>query len=143
MTLLLDTNVLVSAFRKDSGHFDRLHPWLEALASSNTPFALADLVLSGFLRVVTHPRVFARPSTFSEALEFAEALRNAPRAISVSPGPRHWEIFTDLCARTRARGNTIPDAFLAALAIEWGFELVTSDRGFAQFPGLRWREPEE
>jgi len=57
------------------------------------------------------------------------------------PGPRHWEIFARLCRKIGARGNRVPDAFLAALAIESGSEWMTADRGFARFPGLRWRHP--
>lgn len=59
----------------------------------------------------------------------------------MSPGERHWEIFTRLCRSARARGNLVPDAYLAALAIESGTEWITTDRDYARFPGLRWRHP--
>ena len=97
--------------------------------------------MSGFLRVVTHPKVFREPTPMVEALRFVEALRLAPAGIPVAPGERHWEVFTDLCQRTQATGNRIPDAFLAALAIEHGATWVTADRGFARFTGLRWEHP--
>lgn len=106
-------------------------------------YGVADLVLSGFLRVVTHPAVFARPTRLPDALEFAGRVRDAPSAVRIEPGPRHWKIFASLCQTARARGNTVPDAYLAALAIESGSEWVTTDRGFARFPGLRWRHPLE
>jgi uncharacterized protein len=98
-------------------------------------------VLSGFLRVVTHPRVFRIPTPLERALEFASALRDQPNAVAVSPGPRHWAIFERLCRDAAARGNLVPDAYLAALAIERGCEWVTLDRDYARFAGLRWRLP--
>ena len=106
-------------------------------------FGLADLVLSGFIRVVTHPAVFAEPASTAEAVDAVERLRRSPSRVGIAPGPRHWSVFVDLARKTKARGNAVPDAFLAALAIESGSEWVTTDRGFARFPGLRWRHPLE
>ena len=60
----------------------------------------------------------------------------------MTPGPRHWEIFARLCRESEARGNLVPDAYLAALAIESGCEWVTTDRDFSRFPGLRWKTPD-
>jgi len=102
---------------------------------------LAGVVLSGFIRVTTHPRIFTPPAPIERAFEFADALRAQPGAISVSPGSRHWEIYEQLCIAANAKGNLASDAFLAALAIEAGCELITTDRDFARFPGLRWRHP--
>ena len=107
------------------------------------PVGLSDLVLSGFLRVVTHPRVFANPTPMERALEFAEALRSAPNRVRVEPGERHWEIFTRLCRDAGVRGNLVPDTWFAALAIESGSEWITTDRDYARFPGLRWCHPLE
>jgi uncharacterized protein len=98
-------------------------------------------VLSGFVRVVTHPRVFSPPSTLRDALAFAEAVRGQPNCVVIGPGPRHWDIFTRLCLEADARGNLVPDAYFAALAIESGSDWVTTDRDFARFPTLRWRHP--
>ena len=100
-------------------------------------------MLSGFLRVVTHPRVFANPTPMERALEFAEALRSAPNRVQVEPGERHWAIFTRLCRDAGVRGNRVPDTWFAALAIESGSEWITTDRDYARFPGLRWRHPLE
>jgi hypothetical protein len=66
---------------------------------------------------------------------------HAMKSQFVSPGPRHWGIFADLCRKANARGHLVPDAYLAALAIESGSEWITTDRGYARFPGLRWRHP--
>lgn len=93
------------------------------------------------MRVATHPRIFDPPASTSAALAFAHALRSQPNAVLVAPGSRHWEIFGRLCRAAEARGNLVPDAYLAALAIESGSEWVTTDRDFSRFPGLRWRHP--
>jgi toxin-antitoxin system PIN domain toxin len=120
---------------------DRIGPWLEALANGSAPFGLSTLVLSGMLRIVTHPGVFVTPTPIDTALDFVEALRARPNCVEVAPGARHWGIFTGLCRATGATGNRVPDAYLAALAIESGSEWVTTDKGFARFEGLRWRHP--
>ncbi len=138
---LVDVNVLVHAHRQDAPHHNAYLDWLTALASSDEAYGLADLVLSGFVRVVTHPRVFSPPSPLEDALRFVDELRSQPNAVSVAPGPRHWDIFVGLCRKAEARGNLVPDAYLAALAIESGSEWITTDRDFGRFPGLRWRRP--
>lgn len=98
-------------------------------------------MLSGFVRVVTHPRVVDPPVPIGDALAFVAALRAQPSAVGVAPGEDHWQIFERLCLAVQAKGNLVPDAYLAALAIESGSELVTTDRDFGRFPGLRWRHP--
>jgi uncharacterized protein len=138
---LPDVNVLVYAHREDAEDHERYARWLEALVESDAPFGLSDLVLSGFLRVVTHPRIFDPPTPLEGAMTFVESLRTRPNCVPVAAGERHWELFTGLCRRVGAKGNAVPDAYLAALAIESGNEWVTADRGFARFPGLRWRHP--
>jgi uncharacterized protein len=90
---------------------------------------------------VTHPRVFNAPTTVAEALTFVDAIRDAPNAVPVEPGSRHWDLFERLCVDAGAKGNLVADAYLAALSIESGCEWITTDRDFARFPGLRWRRP--
>ena len=139
--ILADVNVLVYAHREDADEHRRFFDWLRATIEADAAFAVSDQILSGFIRVVTHPRVFRRPTPLAVALEFTDALREQPNAVSVAPGPRHWRIFSDLCRQVRARGNLVADAYLAALAIESGCEWLTTDRDYARFPGLRWRHP--
>ncbi|TAK36536.1 MAG: type II toxin-antitoxin system VapC family toxin [Chloroflexota bacterium] len=139
--ILTDVNVLVYAHRTDAPEHSAYRKWLERLINSDQAYGFSDLVLSGFLRVVTHPRVFNPPSDLASGLAFAQVIRDQPNAVPIVPGPRHWSIFQSLCAETRVRGNLIPDAYLAALAIESGSEWITTDRDFSRFPGLRWRHP--
>ncbi|CAN5339575.1 type II toxin-antitoxin system VapC family toxin [soil metagenome] len=139
----VDVNVLVYAHRPEAPDHDRYRAWLDDARTSHEPLGVNDLVLSGFLRIVTHPRVFRDPSPLETALEFAEALRTAPRALPLAPGRRHWGIFVRLCRSTEVRGNLVPDAFLAAVAIERGATWYSADRSFARFAELRWRHPLE
>ena len=138
---LVDVNVLVYAHREDAPRHREFRDWVQRMATGDEAYAVSDLVLSGFLRIVTHPRVFRPPSALEPALRFAREVRDQPSSVLVLPGPRHWEIFEKLCRTAGAKGNLVPDAYLAALAIESGCEWVTTDRDFARFPGLRWRHP--
>ena|SRR5207249_2996534 len=139
--LIPDVNVLIYAFRVDSPRHDEYRKWLDQRLRSKEAFGLSDLVLSGVLRVLTHPRVFAPPTPSAPALAFVTALRQQPNVVLIHPGSRHWEIFTDLCRTSGARGNLIADAYHAALAIEHGAEWITTDRDYARFTGLRWKHP--
>jgi toxin-antitoxin system PIN domain toxin len=103
--------------------------------------AVSEVALSGCLRVITHPKIFKAPTPLREALEFVEDFCARPEVSILSPGPKHWTTFLDLCRRADATGNLIPDAYHAALAVETGCVWVTCDRGFARFPGLRWEHP--
>jgi toxin-antitoxin system PIN domain toxin len=139
--ILPDVNVLVYAFREDADDHVAYRRWLEEVVARDEPFALADVVLSGFLRVATHPRVFREPAPIPLAVEFVEELRRRDNCVVVAPGRRHWALFTGLCVEAHATGNLVPDAYLAALAIESGCQWITTDLDYARFPGLRWRHP--
>jgi toxin-antitoxin system PIN domain toxin len=136
-----DVNVLIYAFRSGAPNHTAFRHWLEETIAGESAFGLSDLVLSGFLRVITNPRIFDPPEPIASALAFVEALRAQPNCVILTPGPRHWGIFADLCRRGNIRGNLIPDAYLAALAIEMGSELISMDRDFSRFAGLRCRPP--
>ncbi len=140
--LLIDVNVLVYAHRQDTPNHSAYRRWLEAVLLSDRAYGVSDLVLSGFLRLVTHPRVFRTPTPLNQALAFAQDVREQPNCVIVEPGRRHWDIFTRLCRAAGARGNLVPDAYLAALAIESGCEWITTDRDYSRFDGLRWRLPD-
>ena len=109
--------------------------------SGDQAFALSELVLTSVIRIVTHPRIFNPPSTIDEALSFANDLRGHEHAIIIAAGTRHWEIMSRLLREADARGNLVTDAYLAAMAIESGCELISTDGDFARFPGLKWRRP--
>ena len=135
-----DVNVLVYAHREESPSHTRYASWLRDLATGPEPFALSELVLHGFIRVVTNPRVFEPPSTMHQAFRFVDALLARPTCSVVRPGPEHGTIFRVLCQAPNVRGKLAADAVHAALAIETGCEWVTADTDFARFaPKLRWQ----
>jgi len=137
----VDVNVLVDAHRPESPNHERVRAWLDAARRGREPLGLPTLTASGFLRVVTHPRVFLDPSPLGVALGMLDALAASPAVVLVEPGPRQWGIFRDLCATLQLRGNDVADAYLAAMAIEQGATWVTSDRAFERFPDLRIEYP--
>ena len=139
--ILIDVNILVYAKRLDAIDHSQFRSWLEETLRSNTIVGFSDIVLSGVVRVLTHPRMYRNPTPLGEALEYVNYLRFETGSIVVSPGQRHWGIFTRLCNSSGAKGSLVSDAFHAALAIESGAEWITADRDFARFPGLRWRHP--
>lgn len=141
--ILPDVNVLVYAHREDAPNHPAYRNWLQTVISSSPAYGMAELVLSGFLRVVTHPRIFDPPSTMEQALAFVSDVCNQPNCVLIRPGPRHWGIFEELCRSTNVKGNLVPDAYLAALAIESGSEWITTDRDYSRFPQLSWRHPLE
>ena len=141
--LLVDVNVLVYAHRDDTPRHAEYHRWLEHMLAGPAAYAVSPIVLSGFLRIVTHRQVFNPPTPLETALAFVGEVRERPNCVELHPGPRHWNIFTRLCRSAKVKGNLVPDAYLAALAIESGSEWITTDRDYARFPGLRWRHPLE
>ena len=138
---LPDMNVLVYTHRADAPDHAAYRQWLENEINSDQAFGMSEIVLSGFLRIVTHPRVFDPPSEISVALAFVNQIRQRPNCVLIGPSSRHWGIFTRLCTEAGVKGNLVPDAYLAALAIDSGSEWITTDRDFSRFPGLSWRHP--
>lgn len=141
--LVIDINVLIYAYREESPRYEEYHAWIERAVSSHQLFSIPSLVRSGFLRIVTNPRIYPQPTPMPEALEVLSNLLAQPNHLVAEPGDRHWPIFEELCRKAEVRGNLVPDAYLAALVIEKGAELITVDRDYARFPGLRWRHPLE
>jgi toxin-antitoxin system PIN domain toxin len=134
-----DVNILVYAHREGTAHHKRYAEWLTRLATGPEPFALSEIVLHGFVRVVTNPKIFQPPSTLQQAFAFLDALIARPGCTMIRPGAEHWKIFRSLCESGRAKGKLAADAAHAALAIETGCEWVTADTDFARFaPPLRW-----
>lgn len=141
--ILLDVNILVQAHRRDADRHAEIAAWLAASLRDAPGVAVSELALAGCLRIITHPRIFKEPTPLARAADFVNDFRDREEVHLLAPGPRHWEIFLALCRKGEARGNLIPDAYHAALAIEHGCEWLTMDRGFARFPGLAWRHPLE
>ena len=107
----------------------------------STHGGISNLMLSAFVRIATHPRVFIDSTPVHDALAFARLIRTSSYVVALQPGARQWTIFERLCTAVGARGNVVPDAFLAALVIEAGATWYTADRGFTRFPGAGRHAP--
>jgi toxin-antitoxin system PIN domain toxin len=139
--LLFDVNVLLYAHREETERHAACLQELEKAVNGARTFGFCDLVASSFLRIATHPRIFDPLSPLPLAWQFIEGIRACPNCVPVEPGSRHWQLFRQLCETSEARGNLIPAAHLAALAIESGCTWVSTDRDYGRFPGLDWRTP--
>lgn len=139
--ILCDVNVLLAAFRADHPDHGGLRPWLTSILTGIEPVGVSDATLVAVVRLATSAHVFKRPSPLHEALAFTSAVRAAPRAIRVVEGELFFSVFQQLCTVTGSTGRSIPDAALAALAIESGAVFVTRDAGFVRFPRLMWMDP--
>ena len=136
-----DVNVLVYAHREESPDHDAYANWLVGLVEADEPFGSSEIAASGFVRIVTNPRIFDDPTPLATALAFVEELHARSNCVRLRPGAEHWMIFARLCRVANARGKLVADAYHAALAVEHGCELATTDADFARFPSLRWRHP--
>lgn len=140
--IALDTNVLVYARRAEVPQHETARSILTDLAQGTAPWALFWPCIYEFVRVVTHPRVFAPPSDLDAVLEDLDNLFASPSLHLIGEGPRHADHFRRMLDAGQARGNLAHDAHIAALVVEHGVrELLTADRDFGRFPGLRTRDP--
>lgn len=139
--LLLDANVLLYALREELPEHKRWKAWLEEASEGPEPLAACNATLATVVRIATSPKVFRTPTPLADVFAFVDALRDASAFMPLEPGPRHWQSLESLCRSVRAHGNLVMDAYLAALALEAGAELITADGDFARFAKLRFRNP--
>jgi hypothetical protein len=140
---LVDANVLLYAYHRRAPQHERCRAWLEAEFSSGAAVRLSWLTIVAFLRISTNPRVFERPLSTAEAEGAVSSWLALPAVSTIDPGERYWGVLRDLLHRAQVTGPLVTDAALAALAIEHGAALCTTDRDFARFPGLRTLDPLE
>jgi len=133
---LPDSNVLISTFRPDAPNHLVAKQWLEESLNGSNPIRLFPTVETGFLRVVTHPKIFSPPTPFVQAWAFLSVVRSSPMVEICPWTPGSRERWGDLCGSPGLTGNDCNDAMLAAAAIDRGLRLVTFDKGFRRFPGL-------
>lgn len=136
--LLPDVNVLLAGFRTDHIHHRPARAFLEAVRSQTVTLAVSDVALTSLVRLATNPQVFAQPDTVDAVLDYIDALLDPPAEV-ITAGAGQWPRFAGLCRELNLRGNLVPDAYLAALALEQRAQLVTFDRGFGRYPRLSWR----
>jgi uncharacterized protein len=139
--ILIDANLLIHAYNPRSEHHVASREWLEEVLAGPELVRFAWVTLWAFLRIITNSRIFARPLTVGEAEAAVSAWLAQPAADILEPGDRHWEILRTLLGEGQAQGPLVTDAAIAAIAVEHGAVLCTTDRDFARFPGLKWRNP--
>ena len=139
--ILVDANLLLYAYDPRADLHAASRTWLEDTLSGSPLVRFAWLTVWAFLRISTNPRVFERPLSMAEAEGHVSSWLAQPAAGLLEPGDRHWEILRGLTHAGQTSGPLVMDAALAAIAIEHGATLCTTDRDFARFPGLRWTNP--
>lgn len=138
---LIDSNLLLYSVDERSPFHQASRDWLTEVLNGGSRVALPWQTLAGFLRVATNPRVFARPLAPSAAWGHVEAWLASEPAWVPQPGSRHAEVLGDLIVRYGLRGNLVPDAQLAALALEHGLTVYSADTDFARFTEVHWENP--
>jgi toxin-antitoxin system PIN domain toxin len=139
--VIVDANVLLYAVDRASAHHEPSRTWLDAALAGSEAVALAWVALLAFVRVGTNPSILPTPMTVDEATGQVETWLTAPAAVVTSPTPRHAALMRGLLRDTGTGGNLTTDAHLAALALEYGADIVSYDRDFARFPGVVHRLP--
>lgn len=138
---ILDANILIYAYNEDAPEQRQISTWLAELFVGQEQIGLAWLTLWAFIRISTHPRLTATPLPAAQAFRIVRTLLEEPGVTVIEPGPRYAEIFEHLVVNYRISGPIMTDAALAALAIEHGATLASTDRDFSRFPNLRWINP--
>ena len=139
--ILLDANLLLYAYTPSLPHHPAARPWLEKTLSGSEPVRIAWVTLLAFLRIGTDSRAFPHPLSAAEAVAIVSEWLELPGVAILEPSERHWEILSELLTTTQAHGPLVMDAHLAALAIEHGATLYTTDQDFSRFPGLQVMNP--
>jgi len=139
--ILVDANILLYAEDSLQSRHQRARSWWDDQLSGTGAVCLCWTVLSAFIRIGTNPRIFEHPLSLEQALVRVQSWLDQPCTRVVRPTERHWTVFKQLLTDGQAVANLVTDAHLAALAIEHGCELASTDSDFARFPKLKWRNP--
>ncbi len=139
--ILVDANLLVYARVASLSQHERAKRWLDQRLNGTASVGLPWPSLLGFVRLVSNPRIFGKPESIASAWRKVEAWLDCPCVWSPTPTERHREVIGTLLTTATTRANLVPDAHLAALAIEHGLTLCSTDGDFARFPGVQWENP--
>lgn len=134
-------NVVLAAHRADHPLHGVVRPWFDGVLTADDGFGVPAIVWGSFLRLATNRRVFPVPTPLADAFAFVDAVRAQPRHLELHTGPRHVELLRRCCEEADATGDLVPDAVLAALALEHGCDVGSLDRDFARFPSVRYVRP--
>lgn len=138
---LIDLNILLYVYNVDDILHPRIKEWWERLVNSDERIGFAWITISGFIRISTNPRVMPQPLSADRAMEIVESFLRLQNIRIVSETDEHWGTLQSLITEAGTAGNLVTDAHLAAIAIEHGATLVSCDKDFSKFSGLRWENP--
>jgi hypothetical protein len=139
--ILVDANILVHAHVREMAQHERARSWLDERLNGRPRVGLPWASLIAFLRLVSNPRVFERPEPLERAWRQVEDWLDCEPAWTPTPTDRHRDILSRTITHAGGRANLVPDAYLAALAIEHGLVLCSTDGDFARFTDLQWENP--
>jgi hypothetical protein len=139
--IVLDANVLLYAYDVDAPNYRSARGYLEGIFSASDSVGIPLQSISAFLRISTQRGALRAPYTVGEAVEFVTEWLSLPQVRLLVPGDRYWSILRRMLLEGHVTGRSVTDAEIAAVTIEYGGELQTNDRGFARYPGLRWKNP--
>lgn len=136
-----DVNLLIYAYISGMPFHDAARRWWEAMINGTETVGLAWAVISGFTRLTTSPRLMAPPMQPAQSIGYVREWLSYDHVSAISPGAEHLDLFQRNLDAAGAGADLVPDAHIAALAMEHGAEVHSNDTDFARFPGLRWRNP--
>lgn len=139
--ILVDANILLYAEDQLSPQHERARTWWDGQLSGADAVCLCWTVLCAFIRIGTNPRMFEHPLTLKQAISRVQSWLDQPCARLIYPTERHWTVLQSLLTEGQALGNLVCDAHLAALALQHGCELMSTDGDFARFPKVKWKNP--
>lgn len=139
--IVIDANLLIYSYNSGSLRHEKAREWLEQVLSGSEAVGLPWQSISAFVRIMTDPRLPGERFTVLEAAEVVNRWLNQSVVRVLTPGEEHWPLFRQMVVEGEARGPLVTDAQIAALSVEYGGVLYTTDRDFARFPGLRWKNP--
>jgi len=139
--IVVDANLLIYAYDLDSAHHKKSLSWLEELLSGVEAVGLPWQSVSAFLRVITNRRLPGMRVSLEQAVQVVDEWLQQPNVQILVPADQHWSVLRQMILEGRASGPLVSDAEIAAITIEQGAVLHTTDRDFARFPGLRWKNP--
>lgn len=139
--IVLDVNVLVGAWNLDDPNHQLIRPWLEARFADREPVGIPWMVRHAFVRIVTNSRLFSNPLGLEESFDIIEQWSRSSAVFPAEPGPNHAALLRQLALESQSSGSKLTDAVLAAIALEHGATLASTDRDFRRFPQIKWIDP--
>ncbi len=139
--IVIDANLLLYAYVRELPFHAEARRWLQEAFSEEPLIGIPWQSIGAFLRVATNPRLSMGDLPTDRALAIVDSWLALPNVRALAPGDNHWPLLRRALTQSQVRGPRITDVQLAAITMEYGGTLHTTDRDFARFPGLRWTNP--